>query len=212
MNDRSGDRLAVLLIGFGRFPGAPTNPTARLVTRLARRRRPRLADIARQAHVLPVSYDEVRREVPRLIARHRPRLVLLFGLAARTPTIRIEAQARNAVSALSPDARGRHAVHPAIEAHGPPTRRCGSPLPRLVQAVRALGLPARLSRDAGRYICNLAYWQALAHPGPALVQFVHVPGTRSQGRSGRRRLSDDDLLEAAEHLLLVLCAHARTRR
>ena len=41
--------LSVLITGFGPFPGAAVNPTAALVRRLARLRRP--ADVRRIAHV-----------------------------------------------------------------------------------------------------------------------------------------------------------------
>jgi len=74
--------LTVLITGFGPFPGAPFNPTAALAKRLARRRRPALSGTDRIAHVFPTSYAAVERELPDLIDRHRPDLVLLFGLAA----------------------------------------------------------------------------------------------------------------------------------
>ena len=47
-------------------------------------------------------------------------------------------------------------------------------------AIRAQRLPARLSPSAGRYLCNFAYWRALAltDDTAALVQFVHVPPVR----------------------------------
>ena len=82
--------LTVLITGFGPFPGAAFNPTAALAQALARRRRPALGDIIRIAHVFPTSYAAVERELPDLVARHRPDVVLLFGLAPRTPHLRIE--------------------------------------------------------------------------------------------------------------------------
>ncbi len=82
--------LTVLITGFGPFPGAPFNPTAALAENLARRRRPALSEVRRIAHVFPTSYAAVERELPDLIARYRPDLVLLFGLAPRTPHVRIE--------------------------------------------------------------------------------------------------------------------------
>jgi pyroglutamyl-peptidase len=84
-------------------------------------------------------------------------------------------------------------------------------------AARSTGAPARLSHDAGRYLCNFAYWRALecagGHDG-ALVQFVHVPRIRSvpapRWRVGRR-LSLDDLVQAGEAMLGVLATAARDR-
>src|SRR5919201_5763816 len=98
--------LTVLITGFGPFPGAPFNPTAALAKALARCRRPALDELDRIAHVFPTSYAAVERELPELIARHRPDLVLLFGLAPRTPHLRIEARARNRRSTLFADVDG----------------------------------------------------------------------------------------------------------
>src|SRR5260370_38320996 len=98
----------VLITGFGPFPGAPFNPTAALAKSLARRRRPALSGIDRIAHVFPTSYAAVERELPALIDRHRPDLLLLFGLAPRPPPLRVEARARNRRSALFCDVDGLH--------------------------------------------------------------------------------------------------------
>ena len=58
----------ILITGFGPFPGAPYNPTQPLVRRLVRRRHPAFAGVRRIAHVFPVSYEAVDRELPALIA------------------------------------------------------------------------------------------------------------------------------------------------
>jgi len=96
--------VTILVTGFGPFPGALFNPTGPLVQRLARLRRPALADTKIVAHIFPTSYAAVDRDLPRLIAKHKPDAVLMFGLAPRAKTIRIETRARNAASLL-PDAR-----------------------------------------------------------------------------------------------------------
>src|SRR5207253_1411523 len=94
--------LTVLLTGFGPFPGAPFNPTAGLAQRLAARRRPAFADVSRIAHVFETSYAAVERELPALLKRVRPDVVLLFGVATRSKYLRIETRARNARSPLFP--------------------------------------------------------------------------------------------------------------
>src|SRR5215471_20740564 len=85
----------VLVTGFGPFPGAPFNPTGPLVRGLARLRRPAFADVTIVSHVFQTSYEAVDRELPRLIARHKPDALLMFGLAPRAKTVRIETRARN---------------------------------------------------------------------------------------------------------------------
>lgn len=93
-------RLRLLLTGFGPFPGAPFNPTPALVTRLLQLCRPALAELDRIGHVFEVSYGAVDRELPTLLRAHAPDAMLMFGLAQRTPFIRIERRARNTVTAL----------------------------------------------------------------------------------------------------------------
>jgi pyroglutamyl-peptidase len=208
--------VTVLITGFGPFPGAPFNPTATLAKALARRRRPALGDIVRIAHVFPTSYAAVERELPDLIARHRPDLVLLFGLAPRTPHLRVETRARNRRSTLFADIEGSHPSF-SISVGGPAALLTQCPQRPLLTAVRAARVPARLSIDAGKYLCNFAYWRALELMGGngALVQFVHVPNisrldARKRGaRRKPRRLTHADLLRAGEAVLLALLAAAR---
>ena len=206
----------VLITGFGPFPGAPFTPTAALAKSLARRRRPALSEIVRIAHVFPTSYAAVEHELPDLIARHRPDLVLLFGLAPRTPHLRIETRARNRRSTLFADVDGMHPSM-AIRAGGPAALVAVAPQWPVRIAARTARVPAQLSIDAGKYLCNFAYWRALElgrnHGG--LVQFVHVPNaSRADARmrrSGRRqrRLVEADLLRTGEAILLALLVAAR---
>src|SRR5438874_13734782 len=97
-------KLRILITGFGPFPGAPFHPTQPLVARLLRLRRPAFADIELSGHIFPVTYKAVDRELPQIVAEHRPHGLLMFGLANRTPYVRIETRARNAVTMLWPDA------------------------------------------------------------------------------------------------------------
>ena len=208
--------IRVLIAGFGRFPGAPFNPTEALTRRLAARRRPGLADTSRTAHVFRTSYAAVGDELPKLIARHRPDVVLLLGLAGRTPTVRIETRAQNRMSLVFADVDGYVPPSAPIRAgQGALTGR--APLRRLLQAARSARVPARLSRDAGRYLCNYVYFRAIeetaGHARAPLVAFVHVPLPRArQCKSRRRRLTSGDLARAGEAILVALVAAARRRR
>jgi len=204
--------MRVLLIGFGRFPGAPLNPSATLVEALARRRRPAFANIERLAHIFPTEYAQVDKLLPGLLAE-RPDVVLMFGLAGRRRDLCIETRARNAVSVLLPDASGYRPQHGFIESAAPAALRGGAPFASLFGAVRGCAVPARMSRDAGRYLCNYAYWRALEHArhGRPLVQLVHIPLIRlnPRPRRGRRSSTLRALIAAAERLLIALLAASR---
>jgi pyroglutamyl-peptidase len=202
----------ILLTGFGPFPGAPYNPTAPLVARLARLRRPVLADVTIVPHVFATSYAAVDRELPKLIAKHKPDALLMFGLAPRTRFIRIETRARNAL-ALLPDVGGALPRGRAIAAGKPPALTMPAPAHRLLTAARATGLPAALSRDAGRYLCNYLCWRAASAAGkrPRVAAFVHVPnaGRKPMRRSKRRRFTLGDLERAGGRILAAVAAAAR---
>ena len=209
--------LKVLITGFGPFPGAPFNPTEHLVRRLSRRRSQHIPT-GRIARVFHVSYAAVAAELPQLIARHRPDVILLFGLASRRRELCIETQAVNARSVLLPDAAGVLPADRTIDPQGPSSRLGRAPHQRLLAVARASGVPARLSRDAGRYLCNFAFWHALqaaaAADKPPIVQFVHVPLVRAApmpvSRRRRRWLTPADLERAGEAILSVLVAAARS--
>src|SRR5215470_7843648 len=145
--------------------------------RLARRRRPAFATTRRVAHVFATRYDAVDRELPALLKREKPDIVVMFGVATRARQIRIEQRARNRI-ALFPDAGGHR---PAARTIAPRRDAIRNPLSvaRLVNAARTAGVAAVPSRNAGTYLCNYVYWRALesaARPdGPGLVIFIHVP-------------------------------------
>jgi len=203
----------ILITGFGPFPGAPVNPTTTLVQRLARLRRPGLSDVRLVGHVFTTSYAAVDRELPKLIARHRPDALLMFGVATREKRIRIETRARNAL-ALLPDETGAALRRHAIQTGGPSSRPMPAPGPQLLAAARSARVPAYLSRDAGRYLCNYICWrgaEAVAAEGLRLAAFVHVPPlNRTPRRRGKsRRLNAADLARAGEAILMAVAAAAR---
>ena len=201
--------LRILVTGFGPFPGAPRNPTQALVGQLARLRRPALADVALIGHVFPVSYGAVDLQLPDLLTRHRPHALLMFGLAARTPHLRIETRARNALTTRWPDSGRQYARHGAIVS-GAEAMAFGSHTSRLLRAVQASGVEAKLSRDAGSYLCNYLCWRALeaarADNGPRLAAFVHVPPVAPGPATAA------ELAKAGEALLLQMTALARRKK
>lgn len=210
----------LLVTGFGRFPGAPINPTAALVASLARSPLLRRAELRIATHVFATRYAAVDAELPALIARARPDALIMFGVALRAKHVRIELFARNRKSVLFPDASGAAAVGLAITPGAPAALRGRFALPAVLAALRATGLRAVVSRDAGRYLCNYLYWRALeqgARPdGPRIVAFVHVPPVALKPRPRRPganppRPKPDDLAHAGEALLACVAAMARRR-
>jgi pyroglutamyl-peptidase len=198
----------ILVTGFGPFPGAPFNPTRQLVERLARLRRPALNDVTIVPHVFQTSYAAVDHDLPKLIARHKPDALLMFGLASRSKTLRIETRARNALGSF-PDVSGRSLPGRKIRIAGPPDLALPAHGRHLLAAVRNVRAPVALSRDAGRYLCNYLCWraaEAAMKNGPRVAAFVHFPPVaRKVSRKGKkRRLTVDDLSRSAACFLLAM--------
>jgi pyroglutamyl-peptidase len=205
--------LRILITGFGPFPGAPYNPTPALVDRLVRLRRPAFEDVERIGHVFNVSYRAVDRDLPTLLARHRPDALLMFGLAASTRHVRIETRARNAITTLWPDAE-KVTLRTAQIAPGRDAQPFGPHCARLTRAARLTGIDARASRDAGRYLCNYLAWRAIeataAAGDPHLAAFVHVPLIGRDGGAARGgAITAEHLVDAAEAMLFELVRLAR---
>jgi pyroglutamyl-peptidase len=140
----------------------------------------------------------------------------MFGLAARTKFVRIEIRARNVRSSLLPDASRALPQTGRIRAGGPSSLPGRAPFAAIVAVGRKSRFPVRLSHNAGRYLCNYAYWRAIEAAGPApLVLFVHVPKLasgrrpRRPRRDKRRPLAFPDLARAAEAILRTLATAAR---
>jgi pyroglutamyl-peptidase len=205
------EKLRILVTGFEPFPGAPFNPTQPLVARLLRLRRPALDDVELSGHIFPVTYSAVDRQLPELLAKKQPQAMLMFGLASRTPWIRIETRARNAVTTLWPDADHTRIRKGSISG-GADATLFGPHTGKLLRAADATGIDARASRDAGSYLCNYLSWRAIEatrhDSGPRLAAFVHVPplarGGASQRQGDAHRVTLEQLVDAGEAMLLEL--------
>lgn len=209
--------LDLLITGFGPFPGVPRNPSAALAQRLAASGRLQRSGVRTGALVLPTRYEAIDRSLRPALLRLAPRAVLLLGVAARRTFICLERQALNRASRLIPDAGGRMASRLTLETGAAGIRRASFGLPPLLAAMRAAGLPARLSSHAGFYLCNAVYFAVLGDAGLAKgrapVVFVHIPmpkvGTRPKGRDRRPTL--DAMERGLAALARRLAVTARNR-
>lgn len=207
----------ILVTGFGPFPGAVRNPSTRLALFLSRSRRiTRSATV--KAAIIPTAYEGLSSALARLLDAEQPDAVLMLGLAGSTPYLRIETRAANQVSSLYPDATRRKTDRMLI-AGAPGILPVRAPVRSLLQAARSTGVEARLSNDAGSYICNAALFHALhrTRAKPALpIAFVHIPWPRGRGKQKPGmvgRLPTWPMLErAAEQVLLRLIAALQATR
>ncbi len=171
-------RPAVLLTGFGPFPGVPVNETARLV--------PALAAIAHDAfkthtihyEILPTEWSVAPVRLAALLETLEPVLALHFGVAQDATGFRVECEGQNACR-LSPDAMGNVPETLNLLADGAVSQSVTVPVEAIVQRLSALGLPAYTSTDAGRYLCNAVLYHSLTASTCSQhgfrVGFIHIP-------------------------------------
>lgn len=205
---------SLLVTGFGPFPTMPRNPSEVLARRLTSHAMFRLGHIDVRCAVLTTAYGTLEAELAAALAG-RPDAVLMIGVAGRSKVVRVEWRATNRRSILFPDAEGARATRPE-RPHSRSALRTPVPAAKALRVLRRGGVPARLSRDAGRYLCNAAYYHAIQSGVPAL--FIHIPRRRETSRPSprrRARLTSDAGLETALAeigRLLVREARALARR
>ena len=214
-------RPVLLVTGFGPFPRVRVNPTEDLAARLAASPRLRRLGFEVRAHVFQTRYAAVASDLPSLLA-DRPTAILHLGVAARSGIVRVEAIGRGRSSILAPDASGAVPVEARSDAARPADLRTSADAPALAARLRGMGVPARVSIDAGRYLCNALYHASLSATrgrGTPVV-FVHIPLLRpvpgrvplSRPRPGSRpRPTRERLARALEGLALQLAVRARSR-
>ncbi|MFG1287496.1 pyroglutamyl-peptidase I [Xanthobacter versatilis] len=205
--------LRILVTAFGPFPGVPLNPSQRTAKDLLRLKRTALCGMEITLRILPTRWDEL----PRFDALMREQAfdaVLLLGVAARRRRVCLETRAVNAARAF-PDAAGRHPPGRRLSRRGLDAIASTAPALAGVAALQRAGIAASASRDAGRYLCNAAYFHALAatrgqRPETGAVPpvlFVHLPGRSGVPRGASRA----GLARALSGLLVTLAADARRR-
>jgi pyroglutamyl-peptidase len=214
-------RIRLLVTGFGPFPGVRVNPTARLAVMAAQSRRFARLGVAVEAHVFSTRWSAVARDLPPLIARLAPDAALHLGVAAKRRRVCVETVARPSPSMLAPDAGGATAPRRPGASASRAFAIAASTGP-LLASFRRAGAAARLSNDAGRYLCNAVYHQSLslraAGRDPRPTVFVHVPmpgAPRSTIPVARMRTikpSTQATLRGVENALLALALAARAQR
>lgn len=168
----------LLVTGFGPFPGMPRNPSETLARQVGHLGRHGIAGFPVRTLILRTAYAALSESLKPALAQS-PAAVLMIGVAGRAKRVRVEARALNRASRLFPDASGRIPTTLRLDRQGPVQREAPIAARALV-CLKRQGISAIPSRNAGRYLCNASYFQALAEPCPVL--FLHIPPVRAAWR------------------------------
>ena len=161
----------ILVTGFGPFLHVTENPSWESIRDLDGQL---VGSLRVRTARLDVTYADAPRQLSEAIDRVKPDLVLCLGVAPGA-AIRLESLARNRDTQQAPDASGVVRNGIAIRDDGPATIPTRLPLARLRTALAADGFEVNDSDDAGGYLCNHVFYEALVRRPEGIAGFVHVP-------------------------------------
>jgi len=207
-------RSAILLTGFGPFPGVPENASALLVTELARLARTRWLAHRFEAAVLPTEWLAGPAMLTTLLDELEPAAVLHFGVAGTASGFAIESRGQN-FAKPEPDAAGRLPPSSRLSADGPDYLAATIPTVDILERLGQRSLPCSLSHDAGGYLCNAVLYGSLERAQKAnwtmRSGFIHLPATLAgitvPGRPAAS-LDWDQALDGSLEIVAATLAHA----
>jgi len=180
----------ILITGFEPFGGEKVNASWEAARQLEGWR---CKDFVAVARLMPCAYESSVKKLIQEIEALRPGAILMTGQAARRGAVCVERFARNLDDANAPDNAGALRTALRISRAAPEWLEATAQVGAIARAVKDAGIPARVSRNAGGFVCNHLYFRALEHlrgldhPIPAV--FLHLPATPEQtpaGASGKR--------------------------
>lgn len=155
------DRIA--LTGFTAFGDNGSNPTERMANHFSS-----LPFV--NAKVIPVSYERSGREALAMDGS----AIIMTGLAASRKEITLEKYAYNERRASIPDNDGVSYEGERIAEDGSDRIETTVDIEAILSLLKENGIPASISSDPGRYVCNSIYYAAL-YDGKRPSLFVHFP-------------------------------------
>ncbi len=195
----------VLATGFEAFDGSSVNPSQQLVEALD-------GDVTKA--LLPVSYARAADELRRAVREAEPDVVVCFGQADGRTGISVERLAHNLDEATTTDNDAAPGSGAAIDAAGPIAYPSTLPVDEIVAALRAEGIPAAPSRDAGGFLCNHVFYvlmRILEQERPqAIGGFVHVPLLPEQALEQDAASMPLETLVRAARVIVTACAPPRS--
>jgi pyroglutamyl-peptidase len=125
---------------------------------------------------IPVDYQRVDTLWPHLLADFKPDIALLLGVMAEVGFLRLESRAQNIIGPSLDNSSWKPETE-TIRHDGPVFLSTELPWASIYEELNSMQLPAKISDDAGAYLCNYSYYLALdwAEKTGAMVAFLHVP-------------------------------------
>jgi pyroglutamyl-peptidase len=166
----------ILVTGYEPFGPHTVNPSQELAKSLDGRR---IGNCAVAGAVLPVHHREASRHVSVLLGEMAPVAVVHLGLAEGRARLALERAALNVMDYRIADNAGYRAEGEPCVPEGPAAYFATLPLPEILAALTAEGIPAYVSNTAGTFLCNQTLYTTLHELAmrelTARAGFVHLP-------------------------------------
>ena len=166
----------ILVTGFEPFGASTMNPSQDLAKSLDGRR---IGNCAIAGAVLPVHHLEASRHVSVLLQEMAPVAVVHLGLAEGRARLALERAALNVMDYRIADNAGYRAEGEPCVPNGPAAYFASLPLPEILAALTAEGIPAYVSNTAGTFLCNQTLYRTLHEIAMRELMtqagFIHLP-------------------------------------
>lgn len=133
--------------------------------------------------MLPVSYERAWEELKRELIGGQYDCVLMLGLAAKRTDICLERLAINIDDADMADNDGIQRSGMLIERESPAAYFTTLPIIQMREVLNGQGYHVKISNNAGSYVCNHLYFQALhwakLQENAPEMGFVHLPDNKT---------------------------------
>ena len=186
--------MRALVTGFEAFGGDTVNASLAALQKLPTH----VSGVAITTLELPTSFARAPAVLAAAITQYQPDIVLGTGEAGERNALCIERVATNLCDARIADNDGARPQAAEINAEGPAACFSTLPVNAILAALREAGLPAEISNDAGKYVCNQVFYTlmnlAAAQSHRWRAGFLHVPHAYDAAARPQAKMKLDDIV------------------
>lgn len=202
--------MKILLTAFDPFGGEQINPAQEAVRIVS----DEICGATIVKLTVPTVFARAIGVVMEAIKSEKPDAVLLIGQAGGRSAITPERVAINISDARIADNEGHTPVDEPIKKDGPAAYFSTLPIKKMVEAIRAEGLPASVSNTAGTFVCNHLMYGVLDYlsselPG-TVGGFMHVPFAPEQTAKQAAPAPSMSIADITRGIEAALCAIVET--
>ncbi|MFY9176431.1 MAG: pyroglutamyl-peptidase I [Caldicoprobacterales bacterium] len=192
--------MKVLITAFEPFGGEKVNPALEAMKLLP----DRIGNLQILKLELPTVFDKSIEKVWQFIDNKNPDAVICLGQAGGRACISIERVAINIDDTEVADNEGNRPTDQPIFKDGENAYFSNLPIKKIVNTIKQMGIPAKVSNTAGTYVCNHVMYGVLYKIHKERLNtkagFIHVPFIPEQvvDKPGRPSMSLENIVKVVE--------------